>query len=176
MASLLYRRHRLPPSHPARDLAVMRKLLKKQGFVTKIVVTDKLRSYTCAFQRLRLTGKQGLRKPIGQRIRIRDSDEREHKLQRFKSARSAQRFPSMHSAVHNTFNFQRHLISRSTPADLPSRSECTVARCGRSGMTNGEPCSQCVTDTVAVTMPSRRIPPRSHRPEPPEARHVGSSR
>ena len=36
------------------------------------------------------------------------------KLQRFKSARSAQRFLSMHGAVHNTFNFQRHLISRST--------------------------------------------------------------
>jgi transposase-like protein len=33
----------------------MRKLLKKQGFVPKIVVTDKMRSYACAFQRLRLT-------------------------------------------------------------------------------------------------------------------------
>jgi putative transposase len=35
-------------------LRLMRKLLKKQGFVPKIVVTDKLRSYACAFQRLRL--------------------------------------------------------------------------------------------------------------------------
>jgi transposase-like protein len=34
--------------------------------------------------------------------------------QRFKSARSAQRFVSMHAAVHNTFNLQRHLVSRST--------------------------------------------------------------
>src|SRR6516164_8423584 len=39
---------------------------------------------------------------------------REHKMQRFKSARSAQRFLSMHAAVHNTFNLQRHLVSRST--------------------------------------------------------------
>ena len=39
---------------------------------------------------------------------------RERKLQRSKSARSAQRFLSVHDAVHNTFNFQRHLISRST--------------------------------------------------------------
>jgi hypothetical protein len=31
-----------------------------------------------------------------------------------KSARSVQRFLSMHAVVHNTFNFQRHLISRST--------------------------------------------------------------
>src|SRR5262249_15815132 len=39
---------------------------------------------------------------------------RERKMQRFKSARSAQRFLSMHTAVHNTFNLQRHLVSRST--------------------------------------------------------------
>jgi hypothetical protein len=35
-------------------------------------------------------------------------------MQRFKSSRSAQRFLNMHSAVHNTFNHQRHLVSRST--------------------------------------------------------------
>jgi transposase-like protein len=35
-------------------------------------------------------------------------------MQRFKSARSAQRFLSMHATVHNTFNLQRHLVSRST--------------------------------------------------------------
>jgi transposase-like protein len=39
---------------------------------------------------------------------------RERKFQCFKSARSAQRFPSMHAAIHNTFNLQRHLVSRST--------------------------------------------------------------
>jgi putative transposase len=35
-------------------------------------------------------------------------------MQRFKSPGSAQRFVSMHSAVHNTFDLQRHLISRRT--------------------------------------------------------------
>jgi putative transposase len=35
-------------------------------------------------------------------------------MQQFKSARSAQRFLSIHAAVHNTFNLQRHLVSRST--------------------------------------------------------------
>jgi transposase-like protein len=39
---------------------------------------------------------------------------RERKMQRFKSAGSAQRILSMQAAVHNTFNVQRHLISRST--------------------------------------------------------------
>ena len=35
-------------------------------------------------------------------------------MQRFKSACSAQRFLSMYAAIHNTFNLQRHLISRAT--------------------------------------------------------------
>ena len=36
-------------------LRLMRKLLKKQGFAPKSVITDKLRSYAAAFRRLRLT-------------------------------------------------------------------------------------------------------------------------
>src|SRR6266699_3282222 len=97
-------------------LRMMRKLLKKQGFVPKLLVTDKLHSYTSAFRRLRLTcaHEQGLRK----NNRVENSHQagrrRERKMQRFKSARSAQRFLSIHAAVHNTFNLQRRLISRST--------------------------------------------------------------
>src|SRR5204862_213347 len=40
--------------------------------------------------------------------------ERGRKMQRFKSPASAQRFLSVHAAVHNTFCLQRHLVSRST--------------------------------------------------------------
>jgi transposase-like protein len=94
----------------------MRKLLKKQGFVPKLLVTDKLRSYACAFRRLRLTCRheQGLRKNNRAENSHQPVRRRERKLQRFESARSAQRFHNMHGAVHNTFNYQRHLISRAT--------------------------------------------------------------
>jgi putative transposase len=35
-------------------------------------------------------------------------------MQRFKSQGQSQRFASTHSAIYNTFNIQRHLVSRST--------------------------------------------------------------
>jgi len=97
-------------------LRLMRKLLRKQGFVPKLLVTDKLRSYAAAFRRLQLScpHEQGLRRNNRAENSHQAVRRRERKMQRFKSARSAQRFLNMHAAVHNTFNLQRHLISRST--------------------------------------------------------------
>lgn len=97
-------------------LRLMRKLLRKQGFVPKLLVTDKLGSYGAAFRQLRLTcaHEQGLRKNNRAENSHQPVRRRERKMQRFKSARSAQRFLSIYAAVHNTFNLQRHLISRST--------------------------------------------------------------
>src|SRR5882672_10212401 len=97
-------------------IRLMRKLLKKRGFVPKLLVTDKLRSYASAFRCLRLTcpHEQGLRRNNRAENSHQVVRRRERKLQRFKSARSAQRFLSVHAAVHNTFNLQRHLVSRST--------------------------------------------------------------
>jgi transposase-like protein len=97
-------------------LRLMRKLLKKQGVAQKLLVTDKLRSYGSAFRQLGLTcpHEQGLRRNNRAENSHQVVRRRERKVQRFKSPRSAQRFLSMHAAVHNTFNLQRHLISRST--------------------------------------------------------------
>src|SRR3979409_29798 len=97
-------------------LRLMRKLFRKQGFVPKLLTTDKLGSYGAAFRQLRLTcpHEQGLRKNNRAENSHQPVRRRERKMQRFKSAGSAQRFLSIHAAVHNTFNLQRHLISRST--------------------------------------------------------------
>lgn len=97
-------------------LRLMRKLLKKQGFAPKLLVTDELRSYGSAFRRLRLTcpHEQGLRTNNRAENSHQPVRRRERKLRRFKSARSAQCFLSMRAVIHNTFNFQRHLVSRYT--------------------------------------------------------------
>jgi putative transposase len=97
-------------------LRLMRKLLRKQGFAPKLLTTDKLGSYGSAFRELRLTcpHQQGLRANNRAENSHQAVRRRERKMQRFKSAGSAQRLLNMHAAVYNTFNLQRHLISRST--------------------------------------------------------------
>src|SRR4029077_6880674 len=95
---------------------LMRKLLKKQGFAPKLLVTDKLRSYASAFRRLRLTCVQEhvLRNNILAETSHQVLRRRERKMRCFKSARSADGFLSIHDFVLNTFNLERHLVSRST--------------------------------------------------------------
>jgi len=79
-------------------------------------VTDKLRSYGAAKSEIGLSARheQGLRMNNRAENSHQPVRRRERKLQRFKSPGSAQRFLSIHAAVFNTFNVQRHLTSRDT--------------------------------------------------------------
>ncbi len=92
----------------------MRNLFKKHGFAPDVLVTDKLPSYGAAKSEMGLSARhaQGLRKNNRAENSHQPTRPRERKMQRFKSPGSAQRLLSIHAAVHNTFNVQRHLTSR----------------------------------------------------------------
>ena len=113
-------------------LRLMRKLLKKQGFVPKLLVTDKLRSYASAFRQLRLTcpHEQGFGRIIEPKTRIRRCDDGNAKC----SASSQLAPSSVFSACMPPFS--QHL-QPSTPSrlaldapDLPSRGGGSMEKCG----------------------------------------------
>jgi putative transposase len=97
-------------------LKLMRKLLKKYGFVPDKLVTDDLKSYAAAASELSLARRHERGRWRNNRAENshQPTRRREYKMQRFKCPGSAQRFLSTHAATYNTFNVQRHLISAKT--------------------------------------------------------------
>ena len=78
------------------------------------IATDKLRSYGAALREIGYSGspEQGLRANNRAENSHQPVRRRKRKMQGFKSAKSAQSFVSVHAAVYNTINVQRHLMSR----------------------------------------------------------------
>src|SRR5271169_2315884 len=140
-------------------LRLMRKLLKKQGFAPKLLVTDKLRSYGSAFRRLRLTGRheQGLRKNNRAENSHQAVRRREHKMQGFKSARSAPALPQ-HACRRPQY------LQPSTPsrlaldtADLSSRGREPMAKRNYGRMTADAGLSLFRPMQLNLTMPRRLL-------------------
>ena len=105
----------------------MRKLLRKYTFVPERLVTDDLRSYGAAACDLGIESRheRGRWKNNRAENSHQPTRRRERVMQRFKSPASAQKFLSIHAAVFNTFNVQRHLTSAQTHRTLRAASMST---------------------------------------------------
>ncbi len=94
-------------------LKFSRKLMKRYGS-PKIVVTDKLRSYGAAMKVIGNADRQETGRWLNNRAENSHLPfrRRERAMLRFRRMRSLQKFAAVHSSVHNHFNQERHLYSR----------------------------------------------------------------
>jgi putative transposase len=105
-------------------LKLMRNLLKSQGFCPTAVVTDKLSSYGAALSDLGMKARHITSGRVNNRVENSHLPIwlRERRMQRFKSASSAQIFLSTHAAIYYTFNVQRSRnLTQTNPATAVHR-------------------------------------------------------
>ena len=88
-----------------------RKLLKGLQYVPPVIVTDKLRSYAAAKREVLPNVEHRQSRYLNTRAEVshQPTRRRERQMQRFKSARHAQRFLS--TRIHNHFQLRRHRLS-----------------------------------------------------------------
>ena len=95
-------------------LRLLKSLMKKYGRPLAIV-TDKLRSYGAA---MKVLGNEARQECDGRWINNRAENShqpfrrREYAMRRFRRMGTLQKFTSVHAALHNHFNHERHLTSR----------------------------------------------------------------
>jgi putative transposase len=92
-----------------------RKLLYGLQYVPRVIVTDKLKSYAAAKRRILPSVEHRQSRYLNNRAEVshQPTRRRERKMQRFKSARHAQAFLSVHSRIHNHFQLRRHRLTAS---------------------------------------------------------------
>src|SRR5271170_5187310 len=102
----------------------LRKLLRGQGSEPLQIITDKLRSYSAAMRSIFSNVTHRVERYANNRVEAshQPTRQRERQMRRFKSARHAQRFLSLHDAVRNLFRVGRHLLRSSNHRLLRSRS------------------------------------------------------
>jgi putative transposase len=101
-----------------------RRLLRGQGREPLRIITDRLRSYSAAIRTSFCRVTHTTERYANNRVEASHQPmrQRERQMRRFKSARQAQRFLSLHGVIHNLFRTGRHLIRSRNYRFLRSRS------------------------------------------------------
>jgi len=94
-------------------LRFLRKTMKRYGR-PEVIVTDRLRSYRAAMREIGNEARQVTGRWLNNRAENSHQPfrRRERAMAKFKSAKSLQKFASIHASVHNLFNQERHLYNR----------------------------------------------------------------
>ena len=99
----------------AAALKFIRKAMKRHGR-PQAIVTDGLRSYGAALKEIGGTERQEVGRWVNNRAENSHQPfrRRERAMLRFRRMKTLQTFASVHGTVHNHFNQERHLVSRTT--------------------------------------------------------------
>ena len=99
----------------ATALKFIKKALKRHGS-PRAVTTDGLRSYRAAMKELTIIDRQEVGRWANNRAENSHQPfrRRERAMLRFRRMKTLQTFASVHGTVHNHFNQERHLVSRTT--------------------------------------------------------------
>jgi putative transposase len=91
----------------------LRKLVKKQMQLPRVMITDKLGSYGAAKREIMPGVEHRQHKGLNNRAENshQPTRRRERQIKRFKSARQAQRFLSAHDQINNLFYFRRDYVT-----------------------------------------------------------------
>jgi len=94
-------------------LKFLKRVMKRYGR-PKTIVTDRLRSYGAAMKAIGIVERQECGRWLNNRAENSHQPfrRRERAMANFRSAKSLQKFASVHSSFHNHFNQERHLYSR----------------------------------------------------------------
>ncbi len=94
-------------------LRFLKKAMKQFGR-PEVIVTDRLRSYRAAMKVIGNEACQATGRWLNNRAENSHQPfrRRERAMAKFRSAKSLQKFASIHASVHNHFNLERHLYSR----------------------------------------------------------------
>jgi len=94
-------------------LRFLRKAMKRYGRPLAIV-TDRLRSYRAAMREIGNEARQVTGRWLNNRAENSHQPfrRRERAMAKFRSAKSLQKFASIHASIHNHFNQERHLYNR----------------------------------------------------------------